>query len=197
MIAMKRIALTVLALAAGVMVAAAQNRGVQVGNGIKLTLRGVPAEDAAQVTGLYQVTENGTIRLPHLETRVRVLGLKADQVGEAVENAYRRAGIYSRPTVEAVIVTEPVGDPDGATVSVGGQVVRPGKVPFKHGMLLIEAIQGAGDRTPFGGREIELTRNGKLQTLDYRNAEARNLVLQPGDVIHVRQRKVTEFDRGG
>lgn len=137
MIAITRIALTVLALAAGVTVAGAQNRGVQVGNGIKLTLRGVPADDAAQVTGLYQVAENGTIRLPHLDTRLGVLGLKADQVSEAVEAAYRRAGIYSRPTVEAVILTEPQPSEEGATVSVGGQVVRPGKVPFKNGMSLI------------------------------------------------------------
>jgi hypothetical protein len=91
MIAITRIALTVLALVAGVTVAAGQNRGVQVGNGIKLTLRGVPADDAAQVTGLYQVAENGTIRLPHLDTRLRVLGLKAGQVSEAEDSAYRCA----------------------------------------------------------------------------------------------------------
>jgi hypothetical protein len=74
-------------------------------------------------------------------------------------------------------------------------VVRSGKVPFKDGMLLIEAIQGQGadDRTPFGGRKIEVTRTGKLHTLDYRKEDALPVFsTEPGILEECRFPKIPE-----
>jgi protein involved in polysaccharide export with SLBB domain len=192
----RRIATTALALLAGVTCATAQSVGVQVGNTLKLTLRGVPADDAAAVSGNYQVTDGGHIRLPHLTQRLRVAGLKEDQVSEAVEKAYRESGIYQRPTVETIIVIQGVPPEESASVSVGGHVARPGKVAFKRGLRLVEAIQGAGDRNPFGGRTIQVIRKGRLLELDFRKPEVKNFVLEPDDVITVKQRTPFEFDIG-
>jgi protein involved in polysaccharide export with SLBB domain len=196
MIAQSKIAMTVLALWAGVTCASAQHAGVQAGNTLKLTLRGVPAEDAAAVSGNYQVSDAGAIRLPHLAERLQVAGLKQDLVSEVIEKAYREAGIYQRPTVETVIIIEGITDQENASVSVGGHVARAGKVAFKPGMRLVEAIQGAGDRDPFGGRKIQVIRKGKLMELDFRKAEVKNFVLEPNDVITVKQRGPLEFDIG-
>jgi len=196
MIAHSKITITVLALVAGVTCAIAQTVGVQAGNTLKLTLRGVPPDDAAAVSGNYQVTESGDIRLPHLTQRLRVVGLKEDQVSEVVEKAYRETGIYQRPTVETIIVILSAKPEENASVSVGGHVTRPGKVAFKRGLRLVEAIQGAGDRDPFGGRTVQVLRTGKLITMDFRKAEAKNFTLEPDDVITVKQRGAIEFDIG-
>jgi len=157
--------------------------------------RGLPDDETARVSGAYRVGEAGTIRLPHVGD-VRVAGMAAGRAAAAVENAYRKAGIYTNPTVEAVIVIDD-GPVDGAAVSVGGQVVRPGRVPYRRGMRLVEALQAAGDRTAFGSRNIEVLRKGKTTQLDLRKPETKNFELLPNDVVTVKQRGPFELERGG
>lgn len=185
----------VLAIAAGVSFAAGQDMKIQPGNSLKLTFRGLPEAEAGEVNGNYRVDADGTIRLPFVGN-LKVAGMAANRAAAAVEDAYRRAAIYTRPTVEAVLVFDDVILGENATISVGGQVTRAGKVPFKPGMKLIEAIQAAGDRTAFGGRNIELLRDGKLKVLDFREPATKNFELKPNDVLTVRQREPLEFDRG-
>lgn len=190
-----QIAKWALAIVAGATFAAGQDLKVAPGNSLKLTFRGLPDAEAVQVNGNYKVDGAGTIRLPYVGN-LNVAGMTANQAAKVVEDAYRRAAIYTRPTVEAAIIQELVGPDDGATISVGGQVNRAGKVPFKPGMRLIEALQAAGDRTAFGSRNIELLRDGKLKTLDYREAATKNFELKANDVITVKQRGPLEIDHG-
>lgn len=185
----------VLAAMVGVTCVAAQNTGVQPGNTLKLTFRGLPEAETARVSGNYQVSDRGTIRLP-MVNELQVAGLPADRAAALVENAYRKAGIYTAPTVEAVIVIDDAVQGENATVSVGGYVTRAGKVPYRRGLRLVEALQGAGDRTPFGGRNIELIRGKKLILLDFRKPEVKNYELLPNDVITVKQKGPFELDRG-
>lgn len=194
MITPSKLSKWVLAAMVGVTCAAAQNIGAEPGNTLKLTIRGVPAEDAAQVSGNYQVSDGGTIRLPFVGN-VKVLGLSSNRAGAVIEKAYRDAAIYQHPTVEAVILIRGPSD-DVGMVSVGGYVTRAGKVPYRRGLRLVEALQGAGDRTPFGGRNIELIRGPKLILLDFRKPEVKNYELLPNDVITVKQRGPFERDRG-
>lgn len=190
-----QIAKWVLAVVAGVSFAAGQDLKIAPGNSLKLTFRGLPETEAVQVNGNYKVDGAGTIRLPYVGN-LNVAGMAANQAAKVVEDAYRRAAIYTRPTVEAAIIQEAIGDGEAATISVGGHVTRAGKVPFKPGMRLIEALQAAGDRTAFGGRNIGLLRDGKQKTLDYREAATKNFELKANDVITVNQRGSLEFDRG-
>jgi hypothetical protein len=60
----------------------------------------------------------------------------------------------------------------------------------------LEAIQAAGDRDEFGGRNIRLIRKGKTTLLDFRKQEVKNLQLEPFDSIIVDQVGVVEGDRG-
>lgn len=194
MITLSKMTQWVLAAMVGVTCVAAQDVGVQVGNTLKLTFRGLPDDETVRVSGNYRVGERGVIRLPYIGD-VQVAGMAADRAAETVEKAYRKAGIYQNPTVEAVILI--VEDqPDGALVSVGGQVARPGRVPYRRGLTLVEAVQAAGDRTAFGGRTIELLRKGKTTTLDFRKPETKNTKLEPNDVVTVQQRTPFELDRG-
>ncbi len=171
--------------------------GIEPGNAMKLTLRGVPAEEQAKIDGEYRVGESGGVRLPLLETLVPAKGLTGEQFARSAEKAYRDAGIYARPAIEVEVLgsaKEP--DQQEAQVSVGGRVRRAGPIPFRKTMTLLEAIQAAGDRDEFGGRNIRLIRKGKTTLLDFRNQEVKNLQLEPFDSIIVDQAGVVEGDRG-
>lgn len=169
--------------------------GIEPGNAMKLTLRGVPAEEQAKIDGLYRVGESGGVRLPLLETPVPAKGMTAEQFARSAEKAYRDAGIYARPAIE---VEMQVADPEvqDPKISVGGHVRRAGPIPFRKTMTLLEAIQAAGDRDEFGGRNIRLIRKGKTTLLDFRKQEVKNLQLEPFDSIIVDQVGVVEGDRG-
>ena len=122
--------------------------------------------------------------------------LTEDQIAAAVEKAYRDAGIYQNPSVEVAIIHGDGQRPDGAVISVGGQVNRAGVVPFRKGITVVQALQAAGDRTPFGGRNITIFRGKKMIRLDYRKPEHKNFELLPDDTLSVEQRGPVELDRG-
>ena len=186
----------VLAVAVGVTCLSAARAGVEIGDTVKLSIRGVPNNEQQQVNGVYRVGDTGGLRLPMLKQRLSVRGLSADQIATAAERAYREAGIYENPSIE-VEVTGGIEDPGAATiVSVGGQVGKAGPVPFRKGITLMQALQAAGDRTPFGGRNVTLFRGKKAIHLDYRKAETKNFDLLPDDTITVEQKGALEFDRG-
>lgn len=171
--------------------------GVDTGDTLKLTLRGVPNPEQQQVSGEYRVGEGG-LRLPLLPKRLPVRGMTEDEIAAAVEKAYRDGGIYQNPTVEVTIVSGIDQRPDGAgaVISVGGQVARPGVVPFRKGLTVVQALQAAGDRTAFGGRNIRVYRAKKVILLDYRKPEHKNFELLPDDTLSVDQRGNVELDRG-
>jgi len=105
-----------------------------------------------------------------------------------VEEAYKKSGIYVRPTI-TIEWNAPVTN--HAVVSVGGRVKRAGTVPFRPGLTLLQAIQSAGDLDPFGTKKrIFHTRGGKRQTLDLRKQAHQNFILKPGDTLEVDQKKI-------
>lgn len=184
-----------LAILVGITFTPSAMAGVEIGDSLKLTMRGVPNPEQQQVNGDYRVGEGG-LRLPLLANRLSVRGLTEDQIAAAVEKAYRDAGIYQNPSVEVAIVRGDGQRPDGAVISVGGQVNRAGVVPFRKGITVVQALQAAGDRTPFGGRNITIFRGKKMIRLDYRKPEHKNFELLPDDTLSVEQRGNFEVDRG-
>jgi protein involved in polysaccharide export with SLBB domain len=170
--------------------------GVEPGDSLQITLRGVPADEQAKINGLYRVTQKGSLRLPFLDQRLPITGLNAEQIASAAESAYRNAGIYNTPAIEVEILSGDEQKPGPDIVSVGGQVNRAGQVPFREGITLIQALQLAGDRNAFGGRNITIHRNGKAIPLDFRKPEHKNFPLRPNDAISVGRVGIMETDRG-
>jgi protein involved in polysaccharide export with SLBB domain len=168
--------------------------GVKEGDSVQITVRGIPAGEQEKVNGAYRVAPTG-IRLPFLKSRLPVAGLEPEQIAIAAEKAYQNEGVYQQPAIDVEIIRGANQKGQEASVSVGGQVKRSGAVPFREDMTLLQAIQGAGDRTEFGSRNIKLIRNGKTIPLDFRKAEHKNFSLQPNDSIIVEQRGV--FEGGG
>ncbi|MFD0894979.1 polysaccharide biosynthesis/export family protein [Luteolibacter ambystomatis] len=167
-----------------------------VGDTVKITLRGVPADEQQKVNGDYRIGDSGTIRLPMIDTPVTARGLTGDQLARAAEKAYRDAGVYEKPAIETEVKTGVEATPDQSVVYIGGQVRKPGPVPFAKGMTLLQALKTAGDRNEFGGRNIVLTRKGKATRLDFRKQEDKNTAIEPGDVITVEQAGALEVNRG-
>ena len=70
---------------------------------------------------------------------------------------------------------------------------RPGRVQFRDGMTLAEAIQQAGDRTIFASKFLYLTRKNKEGKLirykyNFKEPKVQTLRVYPNDLITVPQR---------
>ena len=169
--------------------------GLEAGEQINLTMRGVSAEEQQKISGIYRVGESGNIRLPMLDALVPARGLTPEQFARAAENAYKSAGIYSQPAIEVeVLQGKDLGS--ATVVSVGGQVRKAGEVQFRKNMTVLQAIDGAGGRNDFGSRNLFLIRDGKQYCLDFTKLSHKNIVLRPGDSIQVEQKGVLDRWKG-
>ena len=167
--------------------------GLAPGDRVQITLRGVGPEEQTKVNGLYRVRDSGGVRLPLLDQAVPAVGLSPDAFARKAEQGYIAAGIYSRPAIE--VETVEGGEQQGeAIVSVGGQVRRAGQTPYRKGMTVIQALDAAGGRNDFGGRNLLLIRMGKQYCLDFKQLKHKGVVLKPGDSIQVEQ-KAAVIDR--
>jgi protein involved in polysaccharide export with SLBB domain len=169
--------------------------GLEAGEQINLTIRGVAADEQQKIAGIYRVGESGSIRLPMLDQLVAARGLTPEQFARAAETAYKSAGIYSQPAIEIEVIKGK--NIDGSTVvSLGGQVRRAGEVPFRKDMTVLQGIDAAGGRNDFGGRNLFLIREGKQYCLDFTNLAHKNIILRPGDSIQVEQKGVIDRWKG-
>ncbi len=160
---------------------------IQAGKSIQITIAGVRDEDRSQINGLYPVAEDGSINLPHIG-QVRAAGLVTSQLQVALQDRYKREGIFTNPTIQ-VIDTIGGKEVDHETVVVGGQVRSRGMVPFSANLTLWGAIQAAGGATEFGSmRRVTLMRDGKVRTLDATRPELMQMRLLRNDSIEVLQK---------
>jgi protein involved in polysaccharide export with SLBB domain len=169
--------------------------GLEPGEQINLTIRGVDPAEQQKISGIYRVGESGGVRLPLLEALLPARGLTPEQFARAAEEAYKKAGIYARPAIE-VDTSQGKDQQAAAVISVGGQVRRAGDSPFRKDMTVIQAIDAAGGRNDFGSRNLFLIRDGKQYCLDFTNLAHKNIVMRPGDSIQVDQKGVLDRWKG-
>lgn len=169
--------------------------GLEAGEQINLTIRGVDPAEQQKISGVYRVGESGGVRLPLLDELLTARGLTPEQFARAAEGAYKKAGIYARPAIE-VETLQGKYQQAPAVISVGGQVRRAGDSPFRKDMTVIQAIDAAGGRNDFGGRNLLLIRAGKQYCLDFSNLGHKNIVLRPGDSIQVEQKGILDRWKG-
>ncbi len=160
------------------------------GGFIRLEFRDIPGEDKANVDGNYTVSnDDGTVMLPYLSSRVRVVGKTARQLGDMVRQLYIDQKIYSRP-----IVMVHVGDDDEQRqlmtrrITVTGYVNAKKVVVYRPGITLIQVLLECGDISMHGSRNIQVTRKGVTRTYDYFSAGDRSIKLLPNDQVYVPER---------
>lgn len=162
---------------------------------INLSIRGIDPAEQPKVNGAYRVGESGGVRLPLLRELVQAKGLSPEQFARAAEAAYQKAGIYTRPAIEVDVVQG--ADQQGqALIGVAGHVKQAGERQFRKDMTVIQAIDAAGGRNEFGGRNIILLRMGKQYCLDFTNLTHKNIRLMPGDSLQIEQKGIIDGWRG-
>lgn len=170
----------------------ATEKRAEKGSTIQVMLKNIPAEDVSTVSSDYVVNRgDGTITLPYLKNRIRVVGMTARDIETVVRNHYVAQEIYSDPIVQ-VILNKGEVPVDTRFIQVAGFVGKKSNLPYREGITLIEALLECGDITDYGSRKIQITRGTVTRTYDYFSARDRNIRLLPKDVIFVPRRPAFE-----
>lgn len=160
---------------------------IEAGKSINITIAGVPDQDRATITNTYPVSESGMINMPFIG-QVPAAGLRNEELQASLQARYKSAGIYTNPTIQ-VIATAIGANVNQETVIVGGQVRRPGPVPFAKELTLWGAIQAAGGSTEFGSmRRVKVIRDGNQRSYDVTKPQFQQIPLQRNDSIEVPQK---------
>ena len=159
------------------------------GGTVVLQFKNIPSEDVNNVNGEYAVSrEDGTISVPYLSSRVRVVGMTARQVENSLRSLYLAQEIYSDPIVMANVGPKGEVAVDTRFIQVAGHVREKKNLPYREGVTLIQALIDCGDITDFGSRKIQVTRGKVTRTYDYFSARDRAIKLLPNDSVFVPRR---------
>jgi polysaccharide biosynthesis/export protein len=142
-----------------------------------------------ELTATVPVRPDGKISTPLNEDMVAV-GKTPSQLARDIEKVL--AEYVRTPTVN-VIVNTPMGV--YSEIQVIGQVTKPGPLPYRAGMKVLDAVLAVGGLTQFasGNRaKVVRTVDGhqqllkvKLDALVNKGDMSQNLALRPGDVLVV------------
>ncbi len=146
------------------------------GDTMTVSLLGIPEP----LTSSVQIDEQGLIRLQYIGA-VTAAGLTTAELSQHIRTAYIEKNFYTTLDV-AVNVTE-------RYVYIGGEVQRPGRIPWSPDLTLAKAVQSAGGFTLYAKEtKVTLTRDRQAYDFDVKLAQRRPdeaPVLFPGDSIQV------------
>ncbi len=106
-----------------------------------------------EMTRVYRVNSDGTLRLPLLREPVRVAGLRPPLVEAAIADALEAQGLFVSPSV-----TVALSDVASRPISVVGAVRTPVTFQMISRVNLLDALARAGGVTPDAGPDIILVR---------------------------------------
>jgi polysaccharide export outer membrane protein len=138
----------------------------------------------------FQVAADGTVSFPYIHD-LKVAGMEPQEVAKAVREALMAQKILTDPSVVVSVI-----EYRSKTVTVLGQVQKPGSFPLSPGMTLLQAISMSGGFTSIAQKsKVSLSRatSGKAETVTinveaiYTGAE-QDIFLQSGDRIYVHER---------
>ena len=186
---MKKLLLFLLSVAACVQPLSAQ---IKKNSKLQISVMGVPVEEQGRINNIYPVDASGNIRMWEIGT-VRAAGLTATNLAKNIEQAYKKAEIYTTPA----IIIQQIGDVETELVqqvTVSGSVNRPGPIAYTSGMTLAQAIAAAGGPSTFGTtKRVNVYREGKKYLLSPRENDKHKLErIYPSDTIEVDQVKAWE-----
>lgn len=142
----------------------------------------------------YQVRQDGNVMLPYLKA-THVEGLEPEQVEELI-----RTRLVEEKVLQDPIVIVRMKQYNSKSITILGQVARPGSFPFSNGMTMIQAISMAGGFNSIARRgQVNLKRKTKKgDKTTYRTVvvnvdsiiegDSQDVRLQVGDQIYVPER---------
>ena len=165
----------------------AQETILKSGQTFALRISGVPADEVSLVSQPFAISDGGTIKLPYLKTPIKASGMKPSTLARSIEAAYKRAEIYTNPTIQISVAAGTAGGAE-RFISVIGEVKAPRSVGYTTGMTLLDAIAQCSGFSDFADKKkVKLTRAGKVTYHKLNTGDpAQNVRLQPNDIITVR-----------
>lgn len=146
------------------------------GDTLVVALLGIPDPTSTNA----QVDEQGFISLPYIGN-LQAGGLSTAELSRSIRDTYIAKQFYTTLDV-SVSVTE-------RYIYIGGEVQRPGRIPWSPDMTLAKAIQAAGGFTLYAKESrVTLTRDRAAHDFDVRLAQRNpdeDPFLVPGDSIQV------------
>lgn len=146
------------------------------GDSLTVTLSGIPDPS----TNPVQIDEQGSISLPFLGV-IPAAGLNTGELSNAIRQAYLDRKFYTSISVSATVTER--------YVYIGGEVQRPGRIPWSADLTLSKAVQSAGGFTLYAKEtKVTLTRDRKAYDFDVRLAQRQpdeDPLLFPGDSIQI------------
>lgn len=143
------------------------------------------------------VGPDGQIFLP-LIGRVTVVGRTVDDVTRELSAGYREEMIDP-------MITVGVAEYSGLEVYVSGEVVRPGMIPYRGGLTLVQALSSAGGFTQRARRkEVLLIRPGPdnepvgtlidVKEIQRKGQMSMDVALAPLDIVYVHHKKIVNVN---
>lgn len=139
-----------------------------------------------ELTGEYEIGEDGTIRFPWIG-ELEVAGRSKAEISAALEQRLTD-GWLRQPQVVVRVLTR-----QNREVSVLGQVNQPGSYPYKERLTLVQAISLAGGMNPLSQpKRVKLIRETdqgrqtfEINVREIINSKRDDLPLEPGDIVFV------------
>lgn len=146
------------------------------GDTMTVSLLGIPEPTTTSV----QIDEQGLIRLQYIGA-VTAAGLTTAELSQSIRDTYIAKNYYTALDV-SVNVTE-------RYIYIGGEVQRPGRIPWSPDLTLSKAVQSAGGFSLYAKEsKVMLTRDRKAYEFDVNLAQRQpeqDPLLFPGDSIQV------------
>lgn len=138
----------------------------------------------------FQVAADGTVSFPYIQ-ELDVAGLEPNVLAKKIRKALIDKKILTDPSVVVSVI-----EYRSKTVTVLGQVQKPGSFPLSPGMTLLQAISMAGGFTSIAQKSrVNLARSSDgesntvvVDTEAIYNGDSTDIVLQSGDRIYVHER---------
>jgi len=106
-----------------------------------------------ELTRVYRVNSDGTLRMPLLKSPINVSGMRPSAVESAIAAALESNGLFVAPSV-----TVSLADVASRPISVVGSVRTPVTFQMVGRVTLLDALARAGGVTPDSGPDIVLVR---------------------------------------
>lgn len=157
---------------------------IKAGGSVEIRINGVTLEEKGRIDGGYLVSDDGTVKMPHIG-KVLVAGMKYADASAKITDGYRNAKVFANPQITLYPGTKG-GDMMFDPITISGFVDHPGPNKYILGMTLLNAIKSAGGASELGNlKKVVVTRGATFRVFDMTDASGKNLVLNPGDKIEV------------
>ncbi len=153
---------------------------LRVGDSFEMRLSGMESPYGDEFTRQYVVDADGTVNMPYIKS-VSAAGLTPGQLERSIQQRLVSDKIFTNPTVNITLQTT------ARVVSVTGQVRNPQRITWSSDLTLLQAVDLAGGPGDFGGKKVQLLRNGQVinvyEIKRLRRDPAADPKLLPGDRV--------------